>query len=253
MKLDSIINGELKTLKGKIDSNHCLPSFKIQLSSTIANVFFIYFCSKRFDTSIPKFQEMVKNYDTVFYEVNQGYASDFLPWLSYFQSKTHTKNLSEMSKSIRAFVMEYLMNERIDKFNKKENKAEEEDEDYVDSLLNSVFNTVDKPSMTLDTALFSLEDIVGGHTAISNFIMKTLGFLVNNPHVQARIQEEVDAMTLNSRSVTLADRKQMPYTEATILESIRIIASPIVPHVATQDSSIGGEYTFIYRQIRSFD
>lgn len=241
MKLDSIINGELNLLKAKIDKDHCLSNFKIQLSSTIANVFFIYFCSKRFDTSISKFQEMVKSYDTIFYEVNQGYASDFLPWLCYFQSKNHKKTLSRMSKSIRAFFMEYLINERMAKFNLKEKKAEEDDEDYVDSLLNNVFNNEEKPSMTLDKALYSLEDIVGGHTAISNFIMKTLGFLVSNPDVQAKIQEEVDAMTLNSRPVSLADRKQMPYTEATILESIRTIASPIVPHAATQDSSIGGE------------
>uniref|UniRef100_A0A182SAB4 Cytochrome P450 n=1 Tax=Anopheles maculatus TaxID=74869 RepID=A0A182SAB4_9DIPT len=32
----------------------------------------------------------------------------------------------------------------------------------------------------------------------------------------------------------------MPYTEATIMEALRLIASPIVPHVANQDSQIGG-------------
>jgi cytochrome P450 family 307 subfamily A len=32
----------------------------------------------------------------------------------------------------------------------------------------------------------------------------------------------------------------MPYTEATILETLRVTSSPIVPHVATEDSSIGG-------------
>ncbi|KAI5711504.1 hypothetical protein M8J75_000886 [Diaphorina citri] len=144
-----------------------------------------------------------------------------------------------MSKAIRAFVMENLMNDRIVKYERNERNNNDE-EDYVDSLLERVYNNRDKAKMDLNTALFSLEDIVGGHTAISNFIMKTLGFLVNHPNVQAKIQKEVDAITLNSRDVTLADRKQMPYTEATILESIRMIASPIVPHVATQNSSIGG-------------
>ncbi|KAI5749813.1 hypothetical protein M8J76_010360 [Diaphorina citri] len=182
---------------------------------------------------------MIQNYDSVFYEVNQGYASDFLPWLSYFQSKNHTRKLSQMSKAIRAFVMENLMNDRIVKYERNERNNNDK-EDYVDSLLERVYNNRDKAKMDLNTALFSLEDIVGGHTAISNFIMKTLGFLVNHPNVQAKIQKEVDAITLISRDVTLADRKQMPYTEATILESIRMIASPIVPHVATQNSSIGG-------------
>ncbi|KAL1464859.1 hypothetical protein WDU94_004467 [Cyamophila willieti] len=219
LKLDSIIHRELNQLKSNLKGDNPLPNFKVHL-----------------------FQEMVRHYDSVFYEMNQGYASDFLPWLSYFQTKSHKKKLSLASKSIRAFVMEFLMNERIAKYNKKQTRGDNEEEDYVDSLLDSVHSSVDidKVNMDLNTALFSLEDIVGGHTAISNFIMKTLGFLVNHPNVQAKIQEEVDAMTLNARPVTLADRKQMPYTEATILESIRMITSPIVPHVATQDSSIGG-------------
>lgn len=239
LKLDSIIHEEINELKYKINTEHSLGNFKSHLSSSIANVFFIYFCSKGFEKRNPKFQEMIRAYDTVFYEVNQGYASDFLPWLSYFQSKRHTRELEQKSKFIRTFVMEYLMDDRIAKYKRDGLKAEDQEEDYVTSLLDSVYNS---KVMDLNTALFSLEDIVGGHTAISNFIMKTLGFLVNHPEVQTKIQEEVYAITQDSRPVNLADRKLMPYTDATILESIRMIASPIVPHVATQDTSIGGKF-----------
>lgn len=48
-------------------------------------------------------------------------------------------------------------------------------------------------------------------------------------------------MTEGNRDVTLFDRAHMPYTEAVVLEVLRTASSPIVPHVATQDTSIGGK------------
>lgn len=95
-------------------------------------------------------------------------------------------------------------------------------------------------------ALFALEDIIGGFSAVSNFVVKVLGFIVNNKEVQRNIQAEVDNL-LNERSeksVLIADRNKLIYTEATIMESLRIVSSPIVPHVANQDSSIDGELIY---------
>lgn len=93
-------------------------------------------------------------------------------------------------------------------------------------------------------ALFALEDIIGGHSAVANFVCKTLAFVAQNKDVQKNIQTEVDNL-LNERSeksVLIGDRNKLIYTEATIMESLRIISSPIVPHVAAQDSSIDGEF-----------
>lgn len=86
----------------------------------------------------------------------------------------------------------------------------------------------------------------GGFSAVSNFVVKVLGFIVNNKEVQRNIQAEVDSL-LNERSektVTIADRNKLIYTEATIMEALRIISSPIVPHVASQDSSIDGKLIY---------
>jgi hypothetical protein len=46
----------------------------------------------------------------------------------------------------------------------------------------------------------------------------------------------------SEKSVLIGDRNKLIYTEATIMESLRIISSPIVPHVAAQDSTIDGEF-----------
>lgn len=69
----------------------------------------------------------------------------------------------------------------------------------------------------------------------------TASLQASHPEVAARIQAEVDAVTGGGRAVSLSDKAAMPYTEATILEALRVASSPIVPHVATQDTSIAGK------------
>lgn len=113
--------------------------------------------------------------------------------------------------------------------------------DYVDVMIEHLHEA--NPALNFNSAMFALEDIVGGHSAIANLLMKIIGFVAENPQVQRRIQEETDSVAPN-RDITLADRSLMPYTEATILEAIRHISSPIVPHVANQASVVGGNYEF---------
>lgn len=117
------------------------------------------------------------------------------------------------------------------------------EEDYVDCLINHI-KTDAEPTMTWDMAIFALEDIVGGHSAVGNLLVKILAYLATRPHVQKIAQMEIDGIETTGNFVGLENRGSMPYTEAIILEAIRLIASPIVPHVANQDSSIAGESIF---------
>lgn len=146
--------------------------------------------------------------------------------------------MANWSHKIREFVEKNVIEERRDSWTDvlPEN-------DYVDCLINHV-STNAEPKMSWDTALFALEDIVGGHSAVGNLLVKVLGYLVNNPQVQLRAQEEIDAVKTDSVTVGLEHRGSMPYTESIVLEAIRLIASPIVPHVSNQDSSIAGELNF---------
>jgi cytochrome P450 family 307 subfamily A len=88
-----------------------------------------------------------------------------------------------------------------------------------------------------------LEDIIGGHSAVGNFLIKVLALIAQNPDVQKHIQSEVDNLLneRNEKSVLISDRNKLIYTEATIMESLRVISSPIVPHVASCDSTIDGK------------
>ncbi|XP_066996016.2 cytochrome P450 307a1-like [Anabrus simplex] len=236
--LNSIATAELDLLVEDLKESH-LESIDLrpQLSFAMANIFTSYFCNRRFDKDDSGFMQMVQNFDEIFYEVNQGYAADFIPWLLPFHKK-HFSQIEEWSHSIREFMMTEIVASRMDAWT-----PWKEEEDYVDALINHV-RSEQQPAMSLDVAMFALEDIIGGHSALSCFVFKILGFITTLPEVQQRIQEEVDAVTcvggVNVRPVELGDRTAMPYTEAVALEALRLIASPIVPHVANQDSSISG-------------
>nr|WCC58051.1 cytochrome P450 [Pharsalia antennata] len=142
--------------------------------------------------------------------------------------------LNTLAHRIRDFIEDRVVEKRYQEFDLELNPN-----DYVDSLIKYV-KSGDGPELPWNTALFALEDIVGGHSAVGNFLIKVFGFLVEQPEVQKKMQEEIDAVVGTEREVTIADRGSMPYTESVIFEAIRLIASPIVPRVANQDSSIDG-------------
>lgn len=230
-------------------------SIKPLILTTCANIFTEYFTTRAFDKSDVKFQQMIKNFDNIFWEVNQGYAADFLPFLLPFHSKRH-KQMEQWSHEIRTFILDNVIGDRLSSWN-----IGNEPNDYIESLIDHVkqdlspkieWKTVSSYFLFLfqiyilslyTQALFALEDIIGGHSAVANFICKVFAFLVLNPQVQKNIQAEVDNL-LNERTektVQIGDRNKLIYMEATIMESLRMITSPIVPHVAAQDSTIDGK------------
>ncbi|GLV38352.1 spookier [Carabus blaptoides fortunei] len=234
--LDTIISTEVTDMISRVTSNE---KFEIKplILQTCANVFASHFCSKNFSTDDQDFLTMIKDFDDIFYEVNQGYAADFLPFLMPFH-KNRLGHMRKLTHRIRHFIETKIIEDRFDAWT-----SNSKPDDYVESLIYHV-KTESVPKMSWDTALFALEDIIGGHAAVGNFLTKILGYLVQEPEVQRKIQEEVDACTKTldgkNRQVTISDRTCLPYTEAVILEAIRLIASPIVPRVANQESSVAG-------------
>lgn len=85
---------------------------KPMLMQTCFQFFSEYMCSTRFDYDDESFLRTVRRFDEIFWEINQGYAVDFLPWLSPFYKK-HMRNLAIWSEEIRVFIMERIINARV--------------------------------------------------------------------------------------------------------------------------------------------
>lgn len=199
-----------------------------------ANMFTQYMCTTRFPYDDSGFQQTVRYFDDIFWEINQGYAIDFLPWLEPFYGR-HLRRLSTWAHDIRQFILARIIDEHRSSLD-----LNGPPRDFTDALL---MHLEEDPNMNWEHIIFELEDFLGGHSAIGNLVMITLAETVRHPEVGARIQAEVDRVTVTengTRPVTLFDKTRMPYTEATILETLRTSSSPIVPHVATLDTAISG-------------
>lgn len=202
------------------------------IMQTCANMFTQYMCSIRFDYKDNDFVRIIRSFDNIFWEINQGYAVDFLPWLSPFYKK-HLNKLSSWSTDIRHFILERIVNDREQNLD-----PDELENDFTDALLKSL---IEDPTVTRETIIYMLEDFIGGHSAIGNLIMLALGYIAKNPEIGRRIQEETDNVTKDQiRNISLHDSDNLPYTNATIFEVLRYASSPIVPHVATEDACIAG-------------
>lgn len=208
-------------------------AFKPLLLHTCANIFLLHFAGKRYDYSDSSFDKMTYYFDQIFYEVNQGRACDFMPWM---KSLFYGRLFNEIRKWPEHIhdIVKPMVDERFEQWN-----PDKDSHDYIDALIETIRREHDT-EMNREIAIHSLGDIIGGHSAIGNFLMKVFAFIATRPQVQGRIKEEIHAITNGVRSVALADRKLMPYTESVILETMRLISSPIVPHVASQDSSVAG-------------
>ncbi|XP_037813198.1 cytochrome P450 307a1-like [Lucilia sericata] len=207
-------------------------ALKPLVQQTCANMFSQYMCSIRFDYDDKEFQYIVRCFDEIFWEINQGYAVDFLPWLSPFYAN-HMKKIVHWSNTIRKFILERIINDR-----ERNVDAEAPERDFTDALLKSLGENDD---VSRDTIIYMLEDFIGGHSAIGNLVMLALAYIVKNPETGKKIQAEVDnILSKNQRFISLMDTDNMPYTVGTIYEVLRYCSSPIVPHVATEDVAIGG-------------
>ncbi|XP_052855253.1 cytochrome P450 307a1 isoform X1 [Drosophila gunungcola] len=197
-----------------------------------ANMFCQYMCSVRFDYNDKDFQKIVEYFDEIFWEINQGYSFDFLPWLIPFYNN-HIKKIVHWSTTIRTFILD-----RIVKLREINVNLEEPDKDFTDALLKSLKENQD---VSRNTIIFMLEDFIGGHSAVGNLVMLALAYIAKNPSIGQQIKQEVDIVSNKGlRSISLYDMNVMPYTMASISEVLRYSSSPIVPHVALEDTVISG-------------
>ena len=93
--------------------------------------------------------------------------------------------------------------------------------------------------MSLDHALYAIEDILGGHCAVANFAIRVLLDLATRPRVQAELRAELRRV-LGGTDFCLADIARLPLLRAALYETVRTTSSAIVPHVANRNTSIAG-------------
>lgn len=119
-------------------------AIKPLLVEACANVFTQYFTTRSFDKNDEKFQMLLKNFDKIFWEVNQGYAADFLPFLLPFHHN-RMKKMEQWSHEIRHFILNNIITDRYAAWT-----VGNEPNDYIESLIDHVKQNL-QPQMNWDT------------------------------------------------------------------------------------------------------
>ena len=97
-----------------------------------SNIFNSYFCSvARRSYADPTHNHYCEAFDKIFWEVNNGRAVDFLPWLMPAMWKPMGE-VKQWTQEIRKFVVDELVEERA------QNRNKEEEVNMMDCLLDRV-------------------------------------------------------------------------------------------------------------------
>lgn len=262
-KLDSICRQELLFLieaidkEAKLNDNNndedkneksfAVVDIKTLVLKACGNIFNEYFCSvARKDYDDEGFTNYVDNFDKVFYEVNNGRAMDFLPWLTPFM-RPMLNRMKGWSQNVRNFVEEEIIQpKRKTRIAKRRSSA-----DFLDQLMDYIDPPTEEAKsrnevvLNKQHALYALEDILGGHCAVGNITLRIfLDLAKNNEHgsarsIQDRMRDQIDAVVAEEE-IGLDHKKDLHWITAAANETIRMTCSPIVPHQASRDSTIAG-------------
>uniref|UniRef100_W5KCU7 Cytochrome P450, family 2, subfamily N, polypeptide 13 n=1 Tax=Astyanax mexicanus TaxID=7994 RepID=W5KCU7_ASTMX len=116
--------------------------------------------------------------------------------------------------------------------------------DYMDSFLIEKENSHDPADGFSDKNLVrcTLDLFLAGTETTTTSLGWALIYLAKNPEIQDKVQEEIDRVIGQSRQPGMADKPNMPYTEAVIHEILRRgdIVPLSGPRVAAKDTTLGG-------------
>jgi len=255
-RLDDICQQEMRSMIDAIKSQQkndtALVDLKTLIAKACGNIFNEYFCSTpRKSYEDPSFCNYISAFDDIFYEVNNGRAMDFLPWLKPFMSK-ELNTLAGNAEQVRKFVEEEVIEPKRSRGSvaRRRSSADFLDGlmDFIDEIEENTGDVDNADRINKDHAMYALEDILGGHIAVASIVMRNLVDLAGNhgadssqqvPDVQAEIQKQLSEV-IGDSDISLNNKKDMHLMNAAMFESIRTTCSPIVPHQANKDSTIGG-------------
>ncbi|KAK7888830.1 hypothetical protein WMY93_024390 [Mugilogobius chulae] len=209
------------------------------LNNAVANIICQIVFGRRFDYSDQHFQDMLNDLNELAYLEGSVWAFlyDAFPALMAHMPGPHNGIFSR-AKSIEAFIQE-----QVDRHKPELDPGSPRD--YIDIFLLEAKNGNKELGFTEKNMILCCLDLfLAGTETTSKTLQWGLIHLINNPHIQEKVRAEIDIVIGQSRQPTMADRANLPYTDAVIHEIQRI--GNIVPlngfRRAAKDMTLGGYF-----------
>ncbi|CAN1163451.1 Cytochrome P450 83B1 [Linum perenne] len=194
--------------------------------------------SKKYEeqgTERSRFQSLLNESQAMF---TSFFFADYIPVLSFIDTLTGlSSRLDKSFKELDTFYQE-IIDEHLDP-----NRAKPDQEDILDILLQIWKDRSFKVRLTFDNIKAILTDIfIAGTDTSAITVVWVMTYLMKNPRVMMKAQEEVRGEIGNKGFVTEQDIEQLSYLKAVVKEAMRLqpTAPLLVPRESTQKCSLGG-------------
>ncbi|XP_066294391.1 cytochrome P450 2U1-like [Branchiostoma lanceolatum] len=207
------------------------------LTVSVANIICSMVFGKRFDYDDVKFVELINDVDNMVSNVASSQPMAVFPFLRFIPGvNASCKRLLDFKERINTFLREEIKShsETLDRENPR---------DFIDLILELQIQEK-SDCFSEENIVWIIQNLfVAGMETTANTLQWGLLYMVLCPEEQQKVQAELDSVLGTDHDVpTLAHRSQLPYTEATIMEIMRIraIAPLSVPHATTEDTTFRG-------------
>lgn len=235
--LDILKNGPIYDQEKEILKGNLALFPDILYASSCNNIWNIMF-GHRFDRSEHDMCRLICRTAMLFQRANDttGGAIFQRPFLKYFGNMFGYKNHMKSSNILTAIVKKYLKHQ-------KSTINENDDRGFIDRYLKKM-NQDDKPDSFTEEQLIilTIDMMFPALSAVPTVVTHILKYLMHHPRIMEKARKEIDAVVGTGRLVTWEDRKDLPYLEAIIRETLRIeTLTPLsVAHKNVTKTTLGG-------------
>ena len=203
-------------------------------SNVICSVVF----GKRFQYSDPSFTQLLDLLDENVYLTGASGLVLFFPLAKYLQRTTYVNLKNNISKLIK------YINGIVTKHEAVRDPANPND--FIDVYLNEIETHKKLGSNAYVNSKhlpFTVFGLFGAGTETTSTTLRwAIQYMMAYPEIQDRIQKEIDSVVGRNRLPRLADKDDLPYTAATLLEIQRIVTiAPLgVAHSCGEETTLEG-------------
>nr|XP_060627549.1 cytochrome P450 2J2-like [Anolis sagrei ordinatus] len=236
--LEERIQEESRFLAGAIENEKGQPfDPHHEIDNAVSNIICSITFGNRFDYHDSQFQKLLH----LVYEAGAIYQSIWAQLYNIFPTfmkqlpgphQTIFKNREQLKCFVRKIIKKH-----------QENWNPLETRDFIDAYLNEMAKEDVSSSFHEENLLQSAIDLFNAGTETTSTTLRwALLYMAIYPEIQERVQSEIDSVIGQSRPPAMADKDNLPYTNAVIHEIQRIsnILPFSVPRLATNNTEIAG-------------